>query len=256
MSRLKTAYRKPPPRDISAEEPLNIPPAAPDGEDNPTVAVEIRQGGDEGEPTEASRQYEQQAAAADQAKFALLKQIESLRQSEAAQRQHHAAQMAQHAHPISHEEKIALWRSQGLSNKEAEWLNNHPEAVQFPQVTNIATSEALQAGHERDSDGYFKAIEQGFDRHMKQLRAQAAAQPTPEFFQPPEPSAASVPSPASYVSAPVSRGEVGGYREPSPSQVRLSADELEIAKASKISPVDYARNKQRLEREKRTGQRQ
>ena len=57
-------------------------------------------------------------------------------------------------------------------------------------------------------------------------------------------------------SAPVSRGEVGGYREPSPSQVRLTLEQKEIARASGISETAYARNLLRLEREKRSGERQ
>jgi ABC-type uncharacterized transport system substrate-binding protein len=52
----------------------------------------------------------------------------------------------------------------------------------------------------------------------------------------------SAPSPASYVSVPVSReGPSGGGYQPSPSKVKLSADELEIARASGISPVEYRR---------------
>lgn len=57
-------------------------------------------------------------------------------------------------------------------------------------------------------------------------------------------------------SAPVSRGEVGGYREPSPSQVRLTVEQKQIAAASGISDVQYAKNLLRLEREKRSGERQ
>ena len=92
-----------------------------------------------------------------------------------------------------------------------------------------------------------------FHKHLEATNAQAGAQ-IPTFFQPPP--APEQPGPASYVSAPVSRGAVGGYREPSPSQVKLSPDELQIAAASGISATEYAKNKLRLAREKASGERQ
>ncbi len=61
----------------------------------------------------------------------------------------------------------------------------------------------------------------------------------------------------SIYSAPASREvPTGGYREPSPSQVRLTPEEKETAEASGISATEYAKMKLRLEREKRAGQRQ
>jgi hypothetical protein len=54
----------------------------------------------------------------------------------------------------------------------------------------------------------------------------------------------------------VSRRDAGGYREPSPRSVKLSPAEQQIAAASGISDIEYARHKLRMEREKRSGERQ
>jgi hypothetical protein len=87
---------------------------------------------------------------------------------------------------------------------------------------------------------------------LADLQSQArAAQPTPAIFQPPPP-----PDRAAIYSAPVSRRDIGGVREPSPSSVRLSPEEKEIAAVSGLSQVEYARHKLRLEAEKRRGERQ
>ena len=197
----------------------------------------------------------EQAAKADESKTALLKQIEVLRQNEQLQRQQAAAMQR----PMSREDKIALWQTQGLSDKEASFLREHPQMVDFPQVSSIAANEALAAGIEKDSDDYWKAIEKGFDAHMARLRAQAAAQPTPAFFAPPPaPKPPKPPSNSHIVSAPVSRELPGAIRErnENPNLVRLSAEQLEIARNSGISAADYARGLLRLEREKRAGERQ
>jgi hypothetical protein len=80
-------------------------------------------------------------------------------------------------------------------------------------------------------------------------------QPTPEFFAPPRSPAPSQerPGAASYVSAPVSRREVGGPRELSPRQVKLSPIEQEIARNLGLSDVSYAEGKLRLQRAKANG---
>lgn len=249
--RLKTAYRKS--HKIPAEEipEPNIPEIKIDGQ-KPEAEVGIS-GETEAEPEDVAAAAIGAATEADQAKYALVKQIEALRQSEELQRRQQMAMAAQR--PMSRDDRLEMWKAQGLSDKEANFLRDNPEMIDFPQVASHAAAEAMQAGHERDSEGYFKATEANFDRHMKQLKAQAAAQPTPQFFQPPPP-----PQPrteASFVSAPVSRtAPAGGYREPSPSSVRLSPDELQIAANSGISPTEYARHKLRMEREKRMGIRQ
>ena len=80
------------------------------------------------------------------------------------------------------------------------------------------------------------------------------AAPTPQFFAPaPAPAR---PATSHFVSAPVNREvPAGGNRTPelNPRQMTLSVEENEIAKASEISPVEYARNKMRMLKERAAG---
>jgi hypothetical protein len=52
------------------------------------------------------------------------------------------------------------------------------------------------------------------------------------------------------VSAPVSRGAIGGYREPSPRQVKLTVE------AAGITETQYAQGKLKMLRERASGQRE
>jgi hypothetical protein len=68
-----------------------------------------------------------------------------------------------------------------------------------------------------------------------------------------------LPDPAAFMSAPVSRGEVGRFgrdHENNPSRVRLTVEEKALAKASGVSELEWARGKLRLQHELVTGQRQ
>jgi hypothetical protein len=126
----------------------------------------------------------------------------------------------------------------------------------------------LNAGVARDLPDFNRIMETHFDALMQRAEAQmqaAAAQltptaePTPAFFEPPPSPPEPAPPPenrAHIVSAPVSRRDAGGYREPSPSSVRLTPAELEVARSAGISTTEYARHKLRMEREKRSGERQ
>jgi hypothetical protein len=60
---------------------------------------------------------------------------------------------------------------------------------------------------------------------------------------------------ALFVSAPVSRGPIGEYNAP-PDRIRLSKEEMEICKGSNVDPVDYARGKVELAKQKKLGLRQ
>lgn len=147
--------------------------------------------------------------------------------------------MAQHAQP-TREQKLAHWRSIGTDEAELKFLEQNPELIDFPDAA--AAAEAQRQGHNRGTEAHMNATRELFHRQLENMKAQAAAQ-TPDFFKPQPAPAASAPSPASYTSASVSREVPSGYREPSPSQVRLSAEEKQIARASGISDVVYARNK-------------
>lgn len=241
--RLKSAYREKAANIPSYEfHAPNIPIVKHDGVEAEPDAVITAELPD----SDAADEYSRTVAQADDAALALKRQIAALQQSEQIQRQH----QAQAQRPISPEEKLASWKSAGMPPGEEEFLRNNIDLVANDRLTAVAAAEASRL-HQRGTEAYMRAVRKNFDR----LMAQGAAQPTPQFFA--VPPAPEPPGPGAYVSAPVSRETpTGAYREPSPSQVRLSAEERQIARASGISEVEYARNRLRLEREKRTGQRQ
>jgi hypothetical protein len=110
------------------------------------------------------------------------------------------------------DKRLAEWRQQGgLSDHEVQFLQKHPEMIDFPQITRLAVSEAGQAGHERNTDGHFDFVKKAFDAHVEHLMREQAANsvpqtPTPQFFQPPPaPKFPAPPQPSRIVSAPVTR---------------------------------------------------
>jgi hypothetical protein len=238
--RTKTKYREINSENIPAEKelPATLVSAPPNGL-AVAVAVEPQPPASEPAPVAASE--------------ALGKQLAELKRSEELQRQRASQQQ-----PVTREQKLHYWRQQGMSEAEARFLQQHPDMIDFPQVATVAANEALAAGHDRDSAPYWSALKMNFDNHIDRMRAQAnpAAQPTPEFFQPPPPPAP--PTRSNIVSAPVSRSVPGSNieRDLNPKQMTLSAEELAIAKASNISAADYARGKLQLLREKARGERQ
>ena len=253
--RTKSKYREiksniPPVEESAAE---NIPEMKLNGVEAEPVAAVSAEIPPQPEPDlEAIAKAANEAATADEAALALRKQLEQIRASEELQRQQAAVMMAAQR-PLTREQKLEFWRQRGLSDEETRFLQANPEMIDHSAITNHAAAQALQAGHERDSEPYFAAVKTNFEEQMKRQQAQAA----PKFFEPPPQKAPAARSPAHIVSAPVSR-EVpsGGYREPNLSQVRLSPEEVEIAAASGISQVEYAKHKLRLMREKASGQRQ
>jgi hypothetical protein len=61
------------------------------------------------------------------------------------------------------QQRLAEWRQQGgLSDHEVQFLQKHPEMIDFPQITRLAVSEAGQAGHERNTDGHFDFVKKAF----------------------------------------------------------------------------------------------
>ncbi len=205
----------------------------------PNNIPEIKIDGINAEPAAAMMTTEiPDAAKADEAALALKRQIEALRQSEAVQRQ-----------AAPREQLLHKWRSEGMGQTEEHFLRANPGMIDNPQLTVLAANEAAQH-HQRGTEAHRNATREIFHRHLT-----PAAQPTPAFFEPPPPPAPPVQS-AMY-SAPVSRSvPSGGYREPSPSSVRLTHEEQETARMSGISDIEYAKNKLRMEREKASGERQ
>ena len=200
-------------------------------------------------PNEAVAEAIAKASTADEATARLQRQLHELQRAEQFQRQ-----AAMQNRPLSHNEKLASWKAAGMSDQDYTFLAENPDMVAHDRLTAAAAHQAAQEGHARDSDAHRKRTRQLFNEHFVKMQSGEPAPPAPEpeFFRPPPP-----PEPrsaAAYVSAPVSRGEVGGYREPSPSSVKLSPDEREIARASGISETEYARNKIAMMRKQRTGE--
>jgi hypothetical protein len=247
--RTKTAYR---------EKPVeNIPPAAILAE-APAVVAEVRPETEAQPETEAEHKYAEQVTTADEAAAALKRQVEALRQSEALLKQ-----AAQPQRPLTREDKLGLWRQQGIPENEYNFLVANPELIDNPAATAYCAREAEAQGHQRGSDEFLHATKQIFDKYQAELQAQAQQteqpmQETPKFFQPPPPKPMRPPSVP--VSAPVSRSIPNGGPRPEyqqdPTKVHLSVEEKEIARASNISEVEYARQRLRLEKEKRDGIRQ
>jgi hypothetical protein len=249
--RTKTQYREAKSESIPAVEAAIAP-----SPEAPTVAVDVRP---ESEPqTQSEPERRAEEIKADAAAEALKRQIEALRQSEALLRQ-----PPQPQRPLSRDEKLAVWRQQGMPGDQLEFLKANPAMVDYSDLATFAANEALQAGHERGSGEHMRATKDLFDQHLAHLQAQAqqqAAEPamktTTDFFQPPLPKAPR--APASHYSAPVSRDVPNGGPRPefeeNPSRVHLSVEEKQIAAASGISLTEYAKGKIALQRRKAAGE--
>src|SRR5262249_1603165 len=161
---------------------------------------------------------------------------ENLVQATATHQQHVAAQVQQAA--------------QSIPEHVQEWLKEHPQYlnIQDPVAQaeiNLATLKAIRDGKTWHDPGFLETVE----RHLGLAPAtngRAAERPA-EIERPP---AAPTPRPApvrQHVGPPVA---APGGREPPamtsgrvPSDVRLSAEEVEIARASGITPQEYAEKK-------------
>jgi hypothetical protein len=159
----------------------------------------------------------QEQAEADAAKadllnpdLALKRQLDALRAAEQMQRQRMAAPRI----PRTPQELVAVWKAQGLTDREAQFLLDHQEMIARPDFIARAANEAQAQGVERDSDEYFATIKDSFDRQVakrteKKARkaAKKAHEPTPEYFQPTPapPEQPSDQAQSAIYSAPVSR---------------------------------------------------
>ena len=156
----------------------------------------------------------------DDATLALQRQLADLRKSEELQRQHATQMMAARAQPPTREQKLAMWKQQGMSPADEQFLAENRQMIDLHDLTAVAAGEAAEQGHERDSNAHRRATKENFNRHLAHLQAQqaqaAASDPAPAFFAPPPAASPAPPGPASYVSAPVSRSAVGGTRRSIP----------------------------------------
>ena len=238
--RTKSAYRTKLADNTPAETP-NIPERVQPSE---TTHIEFT---DKPEPVAAI----EPATDTDEATATLLQQLQHLRASEQAQREfatqvaaQRAAQMAapEPTLPADPKARIALWRTQGLTDEDAAFLSEHLEMAAEPRLTRLASDEAAEH-RQRGTDDHRRLTKEIFDQHLalQQPAPAAPVQPAPAFFAPPSP-VSERPGPASYVSAPVSRHAAGSPRKLSRS-VRLSPAEIEMAKASGVSETEYGRQK-------------
>jgi hypothetical protein len=200
----------------------------------------------------------------DEVSATLRQQIEHLRTSQELERRH-AQQMiaAQHAQQAqrqpSREEKLSAWRANGGDEGDIAFLEAHPEMIDRHDVTIAAAEAAAQQGFERGTPEHREATRELFHRHLghQQPQPAAPAEPAPAFFRPePTRSPAAPPDRSSMYSAPPSRQAPStGYRVPSsPSQVRLTPEEMQIAAASGISHTEYARHKLTMLKRKASGE--
>jgi hypothetical protein len=146
-----------------------------------------------------------------------------------------------------------------MTDKKADFLRRHETMIDFPRSRLWQPMKRLQRGLKRTA-AYWQAIEQGFDKQMNRLRAQAEqVQPTPAIFAPPPAPQPRRPSTASIVSAPVSRQPPGSEPRPvSPERMAttLSIAEQEVARNAGISLQEYARQKLKMQAQVRSGKRQ
>ena len=244
----KTAYR---PKNIPTEEPSNIPEEPP--QPSESVRVEFT---DKTEPAVAvvsQDQYPEPNEAAE----ALKRQLEHLRTSEELQRRHAERMAQQQQQPPTHQQLLQAWRSQGADEGDLAFLESNPSLMDNPRLCRLASDEAAEH-HQRGTEAHRQATKEIFDGRLGHQQAQpvGSVEPTPAFFEPPEPSRSpAVPDRGSIYSAPVSRRDAGAPREPQhPRQVKLSPIEQEIARNLGLSDVAYAEGKLAMQRRKASGE--
>ena len=152
---IKSAYKTPAPNTEIKDEPPPQP--------SETTHIDFTNGADKAEPTVAivsADEYPQP----DEATVALMRQLDHLRASEQAQKDfaaQRAAQMA--AQPPTREQKLAMWKQQGMDPEDAEFLAENPQMVDQHDVTRVASEEAAQQGHERGTEAHRQATKEIFD---------------------------------------------------------------------------------------------
>jgi hypothetical protein len=205
------------------------------------------------EPEDAS-----QAHAMAEASRAFMKQLEALKNAESLRdKKANIEQIGASIQPKqqTRAEKLRLWKTQGLSDREEDFLIEHPNLIDDPALLQTLSMEAEKRGIPRNTDEFFEVVKSGASQHRR------VSEPTEAAVSPkPRPSLA-VPSPrlqndsASIVSAPVSRDSgsysySGGQSGRTLSSIRLTPAQKEAAKFSGVDEVTYARNLIRLREEK------
>jgi hypothetical protein len=211
------------------------------------------------------KEIERTDETAQAANRALLAQVEKLRESETLQRQWAAQRELERQQreaqimamkPPTLEQKMEWLKQSGVSIGDRQMVLETPGMLDHLEVADYAANQALQAGHQRDTDSYRASVRQNFQALMKHLQEEAAPVAGPFRSAPPPPSAPSPKANGAQYSAPISRDipRGGDYVPSVPSRISLSAEERQIAAASGISDKEYAANKIRMMRMKATGE--
>jgi hypothetical protein len=131
-----------------------------------------------------------------------------------------------------------------LSSRSADWIRRNPDCVTNPRLQQKmigAHTMAIADGLQPDSDAYFAAIEQA-------LGMGAKAPPPPREADPVSAAGQAAPRRAAPPAAPVSRSGTPGRPA---NTVRLTAEEVDVAKTLGMTPVEYANHKRALIRDGR-----
>lgn len=160
--------------------------------------------------------------------------------AETAQRPHEGAVRQQQAQPTNDADTYIETKSP----RTQAWLREHPECVTDPRMNNKTVGahyEALAEGYAPDTEGYFGFIDRrlGYAGQIAEPNEQAELNEAP-----PQRKAAQRAQPPA---APVSRDPPRSER--SPGRMYLSRGEQEVAEALGITPSEYARRKQAMEKQ-------
>jgi hypothetical protein len=241
------------------ESAISEPPIKSDAELNPEPIIPP-------EPKTEVDKYQAEVTRADEAAEALKAQLAELHRSEEINRrqQQQANEINQQANQVFH-----FWQQNGASPEQQQIFRANPAFM--IQLTEFAHNEASKL-HEVNSEQYLTAGKRVFFETLDRLAQQAkqnSAVPQPETDMPPNesPPAFLTPTPApmprrqpqaptrsGIVSAPVTR-EAGLLSDSfdRKGQTTLSAQEVEAARISGITPAEYAKQRQRYQQMKREG---
>jgi hypothetical protein len=139
-------------------------------------------------------------------------------------------------------------------HRRATWLNQSRQAQENFGSLGALHKQAIDSGLADTSPDYFRFLDGELDRlqvrqHPTEVVQEMRERVTQDLPQErPQP----VPSPNRIVSAPPSRDVPSGYN--SPSRIRLSAEQIEVAKRAGISETEYAKQLLKLREMQASGE--
>lgn len=136
---------------------------------------------------------------------------------------------------------VEQWASK-VSDKSAAWIRSHPDSVRtVDQQKKLEQAHylALGNGHQADTEAYFDFLNKQLYPSKEEPRVDPMHEPAQTRQQ-------------SAPAAPVSREGSSSASNTSPTRVRLTAAQREIAAACGMTDAEYAKNLVQIEREKAT----